>query len=337
MSTKEPALNSKTTKTHYKTASLQVYQLIFITATVLGSLTTSCQPVDCQFEPVIEYYPNPVLLQARESAFEPLSSKECRRDWGKEMLIAQDFAKEQDYYRAITAFKRALFLMPSHERQRKPEIEFCIIQAYYFGCKYQEAIETFEKSSLLFASPDFPPLQDMLTMVYECYLQIGDCERAENVLKHFEQINCGKAAKLQAYGAFMSADECGLADLDDPEGTYNCFLANYYSKKKSVETAQFYNAVLPGAGYLYVGQKNTALTSFLINALFIGAAYQFFDRGYPAAGLIMVSFETGWYFGGIYGAGLAAREYNQSLFQKSAEDTMVENRLFPILMLNTTF
>lgn len=303
----------------------------------MGVLTTGCQPVDCQFEPVIEYYPNPVVLQARTSSFEPLSSKECRRDWGKEMLIAQDFAKELDYYRAITAYKRALFLMPSHEKQRKPEAEFCIIQAYYFGCKYAEAIETFEKSSLLFAAPDFPPLQDLLTMVYECYLKIDDCERADNVLNHLRKIDAEKTAKLEAYGAFINGDECGLADVEDPQGIYSAFLACYYEKKKSVDTAQFYNAVLPGAGYLYVGQKNTALTSFLINALFIGAAYQFFERGYPAAGLITASLETGWYFGGIYGAGLAAREYNQYIFQRSAEDTMVENKLFPILMLQTTF
>lgn len=329
MNTKEQALNSTTTKSLYKH--------ILLAMTVFGSLTTSCQPVDCQFEPLIEYYPNPVVLQARTTAFEPLSSKECRRDWGKEMLIAQDFAKEQDYYRAITAYKRALFQMPSHEKQRQPEIEFCIIQAYYLGCRYAEAIETFEKSSLLFASADFPPLQDMLTMVYECYLQIDECEKAQNVLNHLQNRNAEKANKLEAYRAFTQADECSLACLVDPNGVYNAFLWNYRTQKKSVRKAEFYNAILPGAGYLYIGQKNTALTSFVINALFIAAAYQFFDRGYPAAGLITASLETGWYFGGIYGAGLAAREHNQCLFQKNAEDTMVNNKLFPILMIQTTF
>ncbi len=44
-----------------------------------------------------------------------------------------------------------------------------------------------------------------------------------------------------------------------------------------------------------------------------------------------------WYFGGIYGAGLAAKEYNKSLFECSAEETKIENKLFPILMIQTTF
>lgn len=329
MNTKEQALNLKTTRNRNS--------FFLMAAGLLGSLGTGCQPVECLFEPTIEYYPNPVVIQARPSAFEPLSSKECRRDWGKELLIAQDFAKEQDYYRAITAYKRALFLMPMHEKHRQSEVEFSIIQAYYFGYKYAEAIEAFEKSSLLFASPDFPALQDLLTMVYECYIQIDKCEKGENVLKHLEKINSERAEKLKAYGAIKKSDLCTLDSIEDPQGVYCTFINNYYSEEKSIETAQFYNAILPGAGYLYVGQKNTALTSFLINALFIGAAYQFFDRGYPAAGLITTSLETGWYFGGIYGAGLAAREYNQHIYEKSAENTMVENRIFPILMLQTTF
>jgi hypothetical protein len=174
-------------------------------------------------------------------------------------------------------------------------------------------------------------------MMYECYLKIEDCERAENILLHLEKIDEEKAANLRAYGAFMEDDECTIASLDDPLCIYSEFLGDYNLKKKSIDKAQLYNAILPGAGYLYVGQKNTALTSFLINALFIAAAYQFFERGYPAAGLITASLETGWYFGGIYGAGLAAKEYNQCLFEKSAEDTLVENKLFPILMLRTTF
>lgn len=326
---KEPRLNSTMTRNPSKVIS-------FLTLSI-GCLTSGCQPIDCQFEPVIEYFPNPVVIEARNSAFEPLTSKECRRDWGKEMLIAQDFAEELDYYRAITAYKRALFLMPSHEKQRLPEIEFCIIQAYFLGYKFAEVIETFEKSSLLYANPDFPPLQDLLIMVYDAYMKIDQLERAQNVLLHLRKINPEIADQLEAYGAFMQGNECALAAINDPGNVYCNFLEDYISKKKSPDKAQFYNAILPGAGYLYVGQKNTALTSFIINALFIGAAYQFFERGYPAAGLITASLETGWYFGGIYGAGLAAKEYNQSLFQCSAEDTMIENKLFPILMIQTTF
>ena len=45
----------------------------------------------------------------------------------------------------------------------------------------------------------------------------------------------------------------------------------------------------------------------------------------------------GWYFGGINGAGLAAQEYNERVYERLARDTMIENKLFPILMLEKAF
>ncbi len=115
------------------------------------------------------------------------------------------------------------------------------------------------------------------------------------------------------------------------------FFSEYCCKAKSVKKAQMLNAILPGAGYYYVGQKKSALTSFIINTLFTAAAYQLFDKGYFAGGLIVSSLELGWYLGGINGAGLEAKEYNQSIYNTMAKDTMAQNRLFPVLMFETTF
>lgn len=79
------------------------------------------------------------------------------------------------------------------------------------------------------------------------------------------------------------------------------------------------------------------MTSFIINALFAAATYQLIDRGYVAAGIIVGSLEMGWYIGGINGAGLEAKEYNQSLYNTCAKEVMIRNQLFPVLMFETTF
>src|SRR5690606_3965994 len=73
----------------------------------------------------------------------------------------------------------------------------------------------------------------------------------------------------------------------------------YKSNKKSVATAQVLNAIIPGAGYYYIGQKKSAMTAFLLNGLFIAAATQVFLHKHVAAGIITTGFEAGWYFGGI--------------------------------------
>ena len=95
--------------------------------------------------------------------------------------------------------------------------------------------------------------------------------------------------------------------------------------------------ILPGAGYLYVGQKQSAVTAFLLNGLFIAAAVHFFCKWEIAAGVITTSFEAGWYFGGIYGAGESAKLYNERVYEDLAYPALNRNGLFPVLMLQYGF
>ena len=79
------------------------------------------------------------------------------------------------------------------------------------------------------------------------------------------------------------------------------------------------------------------MTSFMINASFIAASWYFFDHGNYGAGIITSSLEFGWYFGGINGAGLAAKEWNQHIYNIKGKELMIEMRLFPVLMLEASF
>jgi len=56
-----------------------------------------------------------------------------------------------------------------------------------------------------------------------------------------------------------------------------------------------------------------------------------------AAGIITTSFEAGWYFGGIYGAGESAKLYNERLYEKAVYPAMNRHSLFPVLMLKFGF
>lgn len=303
-------------------------------------LILGCQANSCMLEPNICYIPQQRQIEGLPSAFEPLTPFELKQDWGKEMQIAQVFAKEFDLYRAITSYKRALILIPCGLEERRLEIQYKIIQSYYLGQKYQEAIEEFEKSDLAALSPDFPATGDLLIILYDSYKEIEQEAKAEKVGQLIEKYNPQAAQDLNLSSA-LNAGNLREIEAIKPcsrfETDLDNFLGYYADNKRSVRQAQVLNAILPGAGYYYVGQKKSALTSFLINALFIAAAYQFFDRGDIAAGIITTSFEAGWYFGGINGAGLAAKEWNEAVYQNTARDLMVKNRLFPSLMLETAF
>ena len=303
-------------------------------------LSTSCQPQACLLEPHISYTPPLRFIESLPSAFTCLSTEERQQDWAKEYQIGIVFARELDLYRAITAFKRSLILFDGSDSLRRQQIEYCIILSYYLGKKYGGVIESFEESSLTDATPAFPAFKNMLLMLYEAYSNLNLEEKAQAVFLIIEKFSPETAENLEISDAILQGDLATLAGqipLRCDQESLDEFIATYSLQKKSVRRAQVLNGLLPGAGYLYVGQKKTALTSFLINAVFTLAAYQFYHRGYIAAGIVATSLEYGWYVGGINGAGLAAKEYNESLYNATGKALMAQNRLFPVLMFETAF
>lgn len=307
---------------------------------VIALLCVSCQSVSCKMEPRLVYVPQARLIESLPSPFPGLTRDEVRQDWGKELHVALTFAHEKDLYRAITSFKRALIFLPPQQWERKLQIEYSLLQCYYWGLKYQDALDVFDKSSLHTVTDAFPSFRDLLIMLFDCYMKTEQCEKAELIYKHLESIDPETAARLRLSEAFQEGDlqaiNCLASSVAD-SCVVETFVDEVLLVSKSIQKARNLNALLPGAGYYYVGLKKAAVTSFLINSLFIGASYYFIANGNVPAGLITASLETGWYMGGINGAGLAAKEYNERLYETNAKEFMVRNRLFPMLMLQKSF
>lgn len=312
-----------------------------ITIVLMGGLAaTSCQPANSKMEPVIAYIPSSNRISDLPSAFQPLSEMESAQEWGKELMIGDVFAREWDFYRAITCYKRAIVLIPEEEIARRLQLDYNMILCYYLGLKYQEAVNVFESSQLLHANPLFPAFNNLLVILYECYQQIGQYEKGCGLLETIKKCSPETGDDLSLFWSLKKGDipEAQVAICNHRNfETLQESLDLYYQFAKSPKKARTLNAILPGAGYYYVGQKNTALTSFLINTLFTFASYQFFHRGYPAAGAIMASMEMGWYLGGINGAGIEAEEFNNRLYEGAVRKTLVDHQLFPVLMFETSF
>lgn len=303
-------------------------------------LFLGCQRVPDKIEPTISYAVQDKYLLSLPSPFPPLDVEERSNDWGKEMLIGFGFAHQLDLYQAITAFKRAEILIPSNRYERRLEIDYEIILCYYIGKKYNDVIYTFERSDLRFVDDRFPALHDLLMVLYDTYLEEKMDSQAEKILELIRHYYPDAAEQLTLSRAFIQADLGALhtiASTPPPRPYLNKFLEDYNQQKKSVGQAQFLNALLPGAGYLYLGQNQSAATAFFLNGLFIAASVYFFEQGNAAAGIIFTSFEAGWYFGGIYGAGLETKAYNERLYEKLSNPVMNRERLFPVLMLNYAF
>lgn len=311
------------------------FRLVCLLLLFLGS----CHRVPEDIEPHVNYALQDKYLKQLPAPFASLNPIEKEQAWGKEYLIGISFARKLDLYQAITAFKRAEILADNASLERQLEMQYEILLCYYYGQKYNDVIEAFETSQLASVDQKFPAFHDLLLVLYDSYGQVGDEEKAARTLALIKLYYPEEEEKIELSTALRDADFPAIEYFaEEPKYDYvKDFLTEYYLEKKSVSKAQSYNAVLPGAGYLYLGQPAAAFTALLLNGLFIAATYQFFHRGDIAAGIVFASFEAGWYFGGIYGAGLEAKYYNERLYERKASPFMNQKGLFPVFMLQYSF
>lgn len=308
--------------------------------------------VSSQIEPTVEAPPHPKQIQREKrmflnlpadfsiSPFSSLTPEERALDWGKEYLIALSFAEDFDLYRAITGFKRALCLLPPGNHPRRMELEYAVALAYFLGKKYVEVVYAVESTDLVKADSSFPAFDDLLLIMYDSYTHLGKQVHAAHILSLIEEYNADRAHQLNLLSAVKRADFDALEhemSTCEQHAYIEKMLSGYYKEAKSVKKAQALNAILPGAGYWYVGLKETAVTAFLVNTLFIAAGAHFLANGNPAAGAIILSLEGGWYFGGIAGAGYAAKYYNEQLYCSYANKITQREEYFPLMMLRFTF
>jgi len=313
-----------------KSCTLSLAALLFL---------SSCYHTSEKIEPQLDFAVQDKYLLSLPSPFEPLTKEELAEGWSKEYRIGVYFAHQLDLYQAITAFKRAEILMPPEEIDRLKEVEYEIFLCYYLGRKYTEAIYVYENTTLNHFDPHFAANEDLLLLLYDCYIRVDDEIKASRVLNYIQQYYPDAANKLYVYSTVIEADIPKLEEIGQaPSYEYiEEFVDSYEAEKKSIQKARNLNAIVPGAGYFYVGQAQSGVTALLLNGLFIWASYYFFDHGNIAAGAIFTSFEAGWYFGGIYGAGQEAKYYNERLYETKATEMMNEKGLFPGFMIKYAF
>jgi tetratricopeptide (TPR) repeat protein len=299
----------------------------------------SCYRVPDRLDPCVSLQLQEQHFQRLTTAFPLLSQEERATDWGKEFIIAKAFADDLDLYRAVSTFKRGEILIQNNPA-RKLELQYDILLCYFLGNRYEDAVQAFEKSDLAHVDKTFPAYHDLLLVLYEAYRALDNEEKQAKIVELLEKTFPAANQELQVSIAIRDGDLIALNNMATGfhQPSYLDHLVDHYAfQKKSVGRAQLFNALIPGAGYLYIGQKKSALTAFVLNGLFIAAATQFFLHDHIAAGIITTGFEAGWYFGGIYGAGEEAKYYNERLYEKTASVVLNEHKLFPILMLDHAF
>lgn len=237
--------------------------------------------------------------------------------------FAGQLATGEDYYRAITEYKRFLSYFP--DDIRAPLCRLKIALAYRKGGKSDQAVR-----ELKALRKDFPESTTAEEASHQIGLTYFAARRFESARRADEEFlrRYPAARQRDAVQARLGWSLLNLAEYEaaaqafasvSHESVYNPFAEALHQElssgvtipRKSPVLAGLLSALLPGAGQFYTERRTEGATSFLLNGTFIWAIVGLFSHGNEVAGTLLGFFETGWYSGGIFGAVNDAHKFNR--------------------------
>jgi TolA-binding protein len=249
-----------------------------------------------------------------------------------QMGLADHFFQEEDYYRAITEYKRFLFFFP--QSGRVEEALWKIAKSYFNGHKWDETISACDEWLKKF--PDSPRAGDAYFLKGLAFAEKKDFSQARYFFQKTQESSPGTAladeAQFQIARTYVkeekwreAADEFRKVRKSSklyPKGDYWAKGLDRMDEvpHKSPAAAGILAAILPGAGHVYSERYRDAAVAFLLNGAFIWGMVESFQHNNNVVGGILTFFELGWYSGNIYSAVASAHKYNKREQQQYLEE-----------------
>jgi tetratricopeptide (TPR) repeat protein len=245
----------------------------------------------------------------------PLSSEE------DQFAFANYLLQNNDYYRAVTEFKRLLFLYPSGAKS--DEANYLLGTAYFLLKSYKEASIHWE--GVLRKTPNTQFKASIQYQIGRAYWELGQEDRAMLLWeKNLQEGNASEkslAVRAILWGQIKQKrfDPARLLLKNSPlpdsekEAHETFFQKAENLPYKSPTTAGTLAAILPGAGHWYLGRKQDGLIAFGVNVLFAWAAISSFQESNSGLGTLLGVIELAWYSGNIYSAVNSAHKFNRKL------------------------
>lgn len=238
-----------------------------------------------------------------------------------------------DYYRAITEYRRYIFITPKPENKNFANLKIAL--AYLEGNELDIA---------------FDSLDTIAHQQNNNYAEIARLRLAGGLYKDKQYNNAisiispTKATpnNKQEINSFLGLCHLHNGNIEKAQ-TYFSSTKNSVMNNNLLTASNEYkdipekrkwlagtmSAILPGSGQLYVKRPHDAAWAFLLNTIFLSATYYAFDNDEIVAGIFAASLESVWYTGNIYNAVNGARKYNQyqeQIFFKGIEEKTIYNQ-----------
>jgi len=243
---------------------------------------------------------------------------------GEQFRLGEEAMKRGEYQRAVTELERFLYFFPGDALAptARTLIGLCYLQAK----QYEKAREVFENLRKTYAGK---PLEgEALFLIGESYYRQGNHPEAERIFRQVSEESPVPELKNQAayrLGWCRMKDERWKDASEsfqkvEPASPLYPSASNLTEKSlngsalpaKEPATAGALAALVPGLGHVYCERYKDGLVAFLLNGLFVWAAYESFHKDQDVLGGILGFLELGWYTGNIYSAVNSAHKYNRA-------------------------
>jgi len=255
----------------------------------------------------------------------PAAEKEIVITEEVQLTLADAFMAEGEYYRAITEYKKFLFLFPDSEKA--DYALFRVGLAYYRGDEYENAAHTFATVRETYGRSRYAADSGYFEGL--SLWKLGRFDRAETAFDGVVATDpASEVAPLALLGkSIVSYDQKNIPGCRDE---LERFLASYPKDRradnvretialldnnrelprKSPVLAGVMSAFVPGSGYMYAGRTGDGIMALIVNGLFIaGTVAAIHQENYAVAGIVG-GIGLPFYVGNIYGSANAATKWN---------------------------
>jgi tetratricopeptide (TPR) repeat protein len=234
--------------------------------------------------------------------------------------FAEHYFSTGEYAKAIAEYERFIYFFPNADNV--PQVLHQIGMSYLKNGQFQEAARTFQK-----VIEAYPDMLESYFNISDAYLKLRQPDMAISVLEYLVKktdkqkirdralyaigwIYVEKASWENARQSFQNISEQNKEKYQ-ADKIYTGLKQADAIEQKSPAVAGWLS-VIPGAGFLYCGRYQDALTAFLLNAGLMLAAYESFKDDNYALGGVISFVELGFYAGNIYGAVGSTHKYNKA-------------------------
>lgn len=232
--------------------------------------------------------------------------------------FADELMTEGDYYRAVTEYKRFVFLYPdSSEADRaRLGIGSALLYAGQFGLMQQWFYRIPDSSPIVSEAAILTARGALDAGMPRVGIDVIDTGMAGADSADLDELRFLRGVSLVHDGAYEEAalefsSLTGSGAFGVRSGEYLAELSRAPDESPRNPTLAGALGIVPGLGYAYSGHYGTALASLAVNGLLAWGAVSAFDSGNDEAGYALAALGFGFYTGNIYGSAQSAGRYNE--------------------------